>query len=394
MSRNDSERDFVIPDYQGGSIVNLMASLMTCLGGKSLYAPLRSLAPEEMRQYENIVLMIIDGLGQEFLSEYGQQSIFVKHQRDTMTSVFPATTATAVTTFLTGLAPQQHAITGWFMYLKEMGVAAAILPFIARFGGGPFGKLGIMPKIIMDKTPLFDKIGADSYYVIHDDLVDSDYTRAFAGSAQPVGFQGLDDMLFRIQDIITSHHHKKYIYAYWPALDSVCHRHGTTSAEAQQHFADLTKAIPEFVDSVKGTSTLLLITADHGLVDTLPEQTIKVSDHPDFVDTLTLPICGEPRVAYCYVRPAKVERFESYVQTKFKDACVMHRAQDLVDENYFGLFGPHPRLLDRIGDYVLVMKDNYVIRDFVLGEKEFYFTGYHGGMSKAEMLVPLIVLGA
>jgi len=394
MFRNYRERDFVIPDYQGGSIVNLMASIMECYGSKPLYVPLRSLAPEELQKYENIVLMIIDGLGQAFLSAYGQQSIFVKHQRDTISSVFPATTATAVTTFLTGLAPQQHAITGWFMYLKEMGVAAAILPFMARFGGGPFGKLGIMPKIIMDKTPMFDKIGADSYYVIHDDLVDSDYTRAFAGSAQPVGFQGLHDMLSRIQDIITSHHRKKYIYAYWPALDSVCHRHGTSSNEARQHFAELSKAIPEFVDSVKDTSTLLLITADHGLVDTPPAQTIKVSEHADFIDTLTLPICGEPRVAYCYVHPAKVERFESYVRTHFKDACVMHRAQGLIDMNYFGLFEPHPRLLERIGDYVLVMKDNYVMRDFVLGEKEFYFTGYHGGMSKAEMLVPLIVLGA
>jgi hypothetical protein len=72
----------------------------------------------------------------------------------------------------------------------------------------------------------------------------------------------------------------------------------------------------------------------------------------------------------------------------------MHRAQDLVDKNYFGLFKPHPRLIERIGDYVLIMKNNYVIRDFVLGEKEFYFTGYHGGMTRAEMIVPLIVLSA
>ena len=40
-----------------------------------------------------------------------------------MTSVFPATTASAITTFATGLAPQQHAFTGWFMFLKEIGCA-------------------------------------------------------------------------------------------------------------------------------------------------------------------------------------------------------------------------------------------------------------------------------
>ncbi len=45
-----------------------------------------------------------------------------------MASIFPATTATAVTTFLTGTAPQQHGITGWFMYLRE----PAALPYRPR----------------------------------------------------------------------------------------------------------------------------------------------------------------------------------------------------------------------------------------------------------------------
>jgi predicted AlkP superfamily pyrophosphatase or phosphodiesterase len=394
MVKDTREQDLVIPDYRGGSIVNLMASIMTCFGGRSIYPPLRSLAPKEMQQYENVILMIVDGLGQVFLDTYGRESVFAKYQRDTMTSVFPATTATAVTTFLTGLAPQQHAITGWFMYLKEMGVATAILPFVPRFGGAPFGTMGIDPGLIMGQPVLFNKLNAESYYVIHDDLVDSDYTRAFAGSAQPVGFQGLYDLMSRIQDIITSRRGKKYVYAYWSALDALCHRHGTSSAEAQQHFVDLAKAIPRFADSVKDTRTLILITADHGLVNTTLEQTIKVSEHKDFADTLTLPVCGEPRVPYCYVRPAKARQFESYVQTRFKNICIMHRAQDLIDRNYFGLFEPHPRLVERIGDYVLVMKGNYVMRDFVLGEKEFYFTGYHGGMTRSEMMVPLVVLGA
>ncbi len=382
-----------MPDYHDGSIVNLMASILQCFGGKSLYKPLRSLVPDEIRQYENIVLMIIDGLGQEYLAEYGQETFFADHQRGMMTSVFPATTATAITTFMTGLAPQQHAITGWYMYLKELGATTAILPFVPRFGGSSFGKLGITPAKFLDTKLLFNEISADSYYVIHDDLVDSDYTRTIGGSVQLVGFQGLYDMLSGIQNIVKTHRRRKYIYAYWGAFDSLCHRHGASSDEAQQHFRDLTKAISRFVDSLKSSSTIFLITADHGFVDTSTEETIKVSEHPDFGDTLTLPLCGEPRVAYCYVHPGKVEQFESYVKNQFKDVCVMHRAEDLVAKNYFGLFEPHPRLIERIGDYVLIMKDNYVIRDFVLGEKEFYFTGYHGGMTRAEMLVPLVVIG-
>jgi hypothetical protein len=38
------------------------------------------------------------------------------------------------------------------------------------------------------------------------------------------------------------------------------------------------------------------------------------------------------------------------------------------------------------------MRDNYVIKDFLLGEEEKFNIGYHGGVSKEEMFVPLIVI--
>jgi hypothetical protein len=38
------------------------------------------------------------------------------------------------------------------------------------------------------------------------------------------------------------------------------------------------------------------------------------------------------------------------------------------------------------------MRENYIIKDFVLGEKERFHIGNHGGVSKEEMFVPLIVI--
>ena len=59
-------------------------------------------------------------------------------------------------------------------------------------------------------------------------------------------------------------------------------------------------------------------------------------------------------------------------------------------KNYFGLGKPHPQLAQRIGDYVLLMKENYIIKDFLLGEEEHFSIGNHGGLSEDEMYVPLI----
>ena len=44
-----------------------------------------------------------------------------------------------------------------------------------------------------------------------------------------------------------------------------------------------------------------------------------------------------------------------------------------------------------IGDYVLIMKENYVLKDDLLNHKSHNHLGSHGGISKEELFVPLIV---
>ncbi len=380
-----------LPNYNGGSIVNLMSSILKANGFDSKYELLRNLDFHELAESTNVVLMVIDGLGYEYLYEYGKGSVFMEHMRDKMTSVFPATTATGITSFATGVAPQQHAITGWFMYLKEFGLVAKILPFTPRCGGLSFGQAKMDPKIIFNQQSISEKIDVESYYVIRADLVHTDYTRTF-GKAKGIPYIGLTEYFERMRHLISSNNSKKYIYAYWPEFDSLAHVCGVHSAEVFAHFQELDKGFGSFIESIKGTNTTLIITADHGLIDSTDSRTMKLEEHPDFVNTLTLPLCGEPRVAYCYVRPSKISDFENYVHKNFKDVCELHKSEELIKKNFFGLFEPHERLFDRIGDYILIMKKNYVMRDFIMGEKVHYFLGNHGGVSKEEMYVPLIVV--
>lgn len=382
----------IIPDYEGGSIVNLMSSIMGAFQCESEYKPLKKLKSKEVADHDNVVLLVLDGLGDEYLKAYGKDTIFKSHQKDTITSVFPATTASAVTTFTTGVAPQQHGITGWFMFLKELGVVTTIMPFTPRFGGVSFGQLGVNPRKILNHATIFDRIKAASYHIVPKDLVNSDYTRSVAGGAESIPYDSLQEFFSVIESTIRTNKDKKFIYAYWPLLDTLCHKNGTNSPEAQKHFKELNIHVQAFVENLKGTGALVIITADHGLMDTDPQHTIKVQQHFEFIRMLTLPVCGEPRVGYCYVHPSCVEEFESYVVENFDEACNVKRGEDLIKENYFGLGEPHPMLFERIGDYVMLMKDKYVIRDFVIGEHVYYLTANHGGMSPEEMLVPLIVI--
>lgn len=159
-----------------------------------------------------------------------------------------------------------------------------------------------------------------------------------------------------------------------------------------KHYHELTRKFTSLVKALAKTDTTLIITADHGFIDTEPSKIIEVKKHPELRETLTLPLCGEPRVAYCYVRPSKAAQFEKYITQNLNGMCDLYRSEELIEKQYFGLFEPDRRLYDRVGDYVLIMRENYIIKDFLLGEEEKIHIGNHGGVSKEEMFVPLIVI--
>ncbi|UCD19939.1 MAG: alkaline phosphatase family protein [candidate division WOR-3 bacterium] len=379
-----------LPNYIEGSIVNLISSLLRAYGVKNLYRPVRGLPIEELQRSTNIILFVIDGLGYEFLKHYGADTVLHRYMQAKITSVFPSTTATGITTFVTGKAPAQHAITGWFMLLKEIGTVVKILPFYPRHGGDPLDSVNITPDYFLTGKTIFERIGVDSYYLTPSFLCDSAYTRTTSRGAQTIYHSSLQDCLDKMARIISSGKNKKCIYAYWAEFDAICHEFGTESTQARTHVKDLDQTITKFIDSIKGSSTSLLVTSDHGLIDTNPQDCINMRDHPRLAETLTLPLCGEPRVTYCYVRPSRAGKFREYVTSKLARYCTMHSSTSLIKKRFFGLHEPNERLFERVGDYVLIARKNYIIRDFVTGEREHFLRANHGGVSREEMYVPLI----
>ena len=93
------------PDYSGGSLVNLIATVVGSRGGKAQHPPLRNLPAKEVGEARNIVLLIVDGLGDNYLRRRGAGSELARRRRASLTSVFPSTTASAITTSYTGRTP-------------------------------------------------------------------------------------------------------------------------------------------------------------------------------------------------------------------------------------------------------------------------------------------------
>ncbi len=90
-----------------------------------------------------------------------------------------------------------------------------------------------------------------------------------------------------------------------------------------------------------------------------------------------------------------IKKLEARRHSNSKNCTVWeyeYPSEDLIKKNLFGLHKPHKMLKQRIGDYILIMKDKYIIRDRLFKEERIFLRGNHGGLSKEEMYVPLMLV--
>ncbi|GAB4168604.1 MAG: alkaline phosphatase family protein [Rhodocyclaceae bacterium] len=383
----------LLPDYAGGSLLNLMQSIALASGVSACaHAPLRGLDVGRLKAATHLVLILADGLGLHTLTGAGRGSALHGHLHGWASSVFPSTTAAAITTVMTGLAPQQHALTGWHMYFREIDRVLASLPLSPRDGGTIAPELlPLAPRLFAHRS-LYGSLDRRSWVISPARIDDAPFNRHHSQGASRIAYGDLEGMFEAIECLLAGSGERRFIYAYFPDLDEAAHEHGIASEEVSGCLAAFDRRFARFADSIRGSDTAVIVTADHGFIDAPPRRRIELDDHPRLAAMLRRPLCGERRIAYCYVREACHEQFERYVCGELGHACAVRRSRDLIRAGWFGPGEENPELASRIGDYTLVMKEDWTILDRLPGEKRHRMVGVHGGISAQEMRVPVITL--
>ena len=382
----------LLPDYAGHSIVNLMQSIATACGStEARYPQLPALPATQLGAARHIVLLVIDGLGQHTLAGHPACPNLQRHAIGTMTSVFPSTTASAITTFMTGLAPAQHGLTGWHMHLEEIDQTLSILPLTPRCEAAKMLPAAL-PARLFEHASLFQQLDRECWALAPKSIAGSPFNAWHSRGARSIAYETMPEMFSRLSDLLREEKTPRYIYAYFPDLDTHSHRYGTDSKQAKQTLAAVDAVFGEFLRDVHGSDSWLIATADHGFIDSPAERVISLDDHPQLAALLTRPLCGERRAAYCYVSENNRSAFEAYIEQHLAHCTDLRRSGELIAAGWFGPPPYHPRLASRVGDYTLVMKDNWTIKDWLPGEKRYAMLGVHGGISDNEMTVPLIAL--
>jgi hypothetical protein len=373
-----------LPDYSGNGFVNLVASLVQARGGVPRHPPLAALPAAEISGAANLVFAIVDGLGDRYLRAHGGGGPLARHRRAAISAVFPSTTASAITTSFTGATPLEHGLTGWFTYFSEAACVGAPLPYQRR---GEKTPLAVAPAQLFRERSLFDALAARSIVVSYRPIVDSQYNRHHCGGAERRAYDDLAGFVEQIVAAVGSGPERKLIYAYWPAFDSLAHQHGVGSAAVRAHFDALDAAFGELLARLRGSDTLVVLTADHGFVDCPAEESVELP--AELSAMLRFPLCGERRIAFCYVHDQK--SFIGKAASLLGDRASVRPSQELLDEGWFGPGEAHPRFAERIGDVALVMQGRATVKDWLAGEPRHLHIGNHGGTSEDEMIIPLVV---
>lgn len=376
------------PDYAGGGLANLIASVVEACGGTPRHPHLAALPASELRASRNIVLLLIDGLGDRYLCREGTGGALLAHRRTAITSVFPSTTASAITTTFTGWTPLEHGLTGWWTLFGEAGCVGSPLPFQRR---GEKALLSAPPASVYRAGSLLDGLARRAIVVSHRSIVDSTYNLHHCGRAERRAYDKLEGMVAETVAAVKSGPEAKYIYAYWPEFDALSHRYGNASAETRAHFKAVDAAFGELLQRLAGTDTRVLATADHGFVDSAGADALDFADAPGLPGLLRYPLCGESRVPLCHVQEGREREFMQRAADWLGERAQVRPSAELAQEGWFGAGEPHPRLAERIGDVALVMNGCATVKDWTPGEPRHRHVGHHGGTSAEEMLIPLIV---
>ena len=135
--------------------------------------------------------------------------------------------------------------------------------------------------------------------------------------------------------------------------------------------------------------TLLLVTADHGMIDSEEHH---IEDYPDIAECLLTFPNREPRSLSFFIKPGHQEKFLESWNKHFKEDFLLLTKAEVLEKQYFGSGIAHQRINDFIGDYVALAIGHKHLWFKKAGGSAHNHRAAHAGLCQAEMSVPLVLI--
>lgn len=370
------------PAYGRSSIADLLTSSAAALGVDG-YTNVLGL-PKAPR----ICVVMVDGLGRGLLRQHGGHAPFLRSALEnsaTLSAAFPSTTATSLASLGTGLPPGSHGMVGYDVLDPDQDKVVNLLggwdrnvdPVRWQPHRTVLETVAEVLPVTTVSLPRFQDSAMTRAALRGGDYVPAVSVqarcRAAADLLQP-GSQGL-------------------VYLYWNELDKAGHRHGCQSGQWSHQLEELDSAMKR-LSARLAPGTLLLLTADHGMLDVEEQHRVDYSADPELIAGVRH-TAGEPRMVHLYLEPdaapGHVEDLLDAWRRRFGSRAWIMTRQEAVAAGYFGPV--QPSVLPRIGDVLIAAREPVALYDARrVSPSAFSVVGQHGSLTRAEREVPLLRL--
>jgi Type I phosphodiesterase / nucleotide pyrophosphatase len=360
----------MIPDYAGANVRGIVPAL---LGPGKWTESLPSWFPEPVIHAEQVVLLILDGLGWEQLVE--RRALMPTLSGMTggpITTVAPTTTATALSSIATGLTPAEHGLLGYRMMIggEVINVLRWNTPSGDRRRSHP-------PR---DVQPYAAFLGYEIPVVSPADLQGTAFTEAHLRGSRAVGWRSVSAIAVQVSRELRDG--ERFVYAYYGGIDKTAHERGFGDFyDSEMRFAD--RLVADVLDALP-PGAVLLVTADHGQVQVGD----RIIDPAPELLSMVAAQSGEGRFRWWHAYRGATDDLLAATTELYGDQAWVVTRQQMIDEEWFGPAVAAP-IAARLGDVALVAHQPVSFYD-PADSGPFELICRHGSLTAAEILVPFV----
>jgi hypothetical protein len=334
---------------------------------------------------DRAVVLLVDGLGLRLLQRHAELAPFLGSLAGrTLTAGFPATTATSLSSFGTGLTPGEHGLTGYTSWVEQV---EHVVSWLTWTGGGDLRER-LVPEQVQPRSTAFERAAAAGVEVTvaAPALFDgSGLTRAvLRGGAYRGTFTPGDTVGAAIAG---SHAGRSLVYCYTPDLDTTGHLRGVDSDAWRSQL----RLVDRFAEELAGrlpAGVVLHVTADHGMVDVPDEAKVDLGDSQALREGVRV-LAGDPRARHVHCEPGAQADVLARWRAELGDRMWVGTREDVAAS---GLLGPDvsPAALARTGDVVAIATGQVAVVQRSVEGRAADLIGQHAAMTDDELLVPLL----
>jgi predicted AlkP superfamily pyrophosphatase or phosphodiesterase len=357
----------LIPDYAGPCVCNVVPTLLE--PGDTW----PSWFPELAADAEQVVLLVLDGLGWEQLQDRRALApTLCSLTGGDITTVAPSTTATALTSITTGLPPSRHGVVGYRMY-----VDGEVLNVLRWQADGRDARAAIPPEKIQGHEAFG---GQRPPVVTRAEFRSTGFTTAHLDRTRMSGWRMSSTLVTEVARLTAAN--EPFVYAYYEGIDKVAHEYGLAD-----HYDNELRAVDRLVGDlldVLPPGAVLVVTSDHGQVDVGDNLIVPAPEVMAHVRSQS----GEGRFRWLHARPGHARQLLEAAQAHHTGPAWVVDVETVLADEWFG-----PNITDaarsRLGDVALVAREpvSFVDPD---DTGPFELVARHGSLTRAEMRVPLL----